>query len=132
MAYAIAGTIRFDIEKDPLGYDQNGNPVTLKDIWPSDEEIDAIVKQAVKPEQFRQVYDPMFNISVDMGEQTNPLYDWRPQSTYIRRPPYWEGALASANSLKGLRPLAVLVTISPRTICHRRMRLWLTVRLVNT
>lgn len=108
VAYAIAGTIRFDIEKDPLGYDQNGNPVTLKDIWPSDEEIDAIVKQAVKPEQFRQVYDPMFNISVDMGEQTNPLYDWRPQSTYIRRPPYWEGALASANSLKGLRPLAVL------------------------
>lgn len=108
VAYAIAGTIRFDIEKDPLGFDQNGNPVTLKDIWPSDEEIDAIVKQAVKPEQFRQVYDPMFNISVDMGEKTNPLYDWRPQSTYIRRPPYWEGELASANSLKGLRPLAVL------------------------
>ncbi|QTF91621.1 Fe/S-dependent 2-methylisocitrate dehydratase AcnD, partial [Halomonas sp. BM-2019] len=108
VAYAIAGTIRFDIEKDPLGFDQNGNPVTLKDIWPSDEEIDAIVKKAVKPEQFRKVYDPMFNISVDMGEKTNPLYDWRPQSTYIRRPPYWEGALASANSLKGLRPLAVL------------------------
>jgi len=108
VAYAIAGTIRFDIEKDPLGFDQNGNPVTLKDIWPSDEEIDAIVKQAVKPEQFRKVYDPMFNISVDMGEKTNPLYDWRPQSTYIRRPPYWEGELASANSLKGLRPLAVL------------------------
>ncbi|MCL4409988.1 MAG: Fe/S-dependent 2-methylisocitrate dehydratase AcnD [Gammaproteobacteria bacterium] len=108
VAYAIAGTIRFDIEKDALGYDQDGNPVTLKDIWPSDEEIDAIVKQAVKPEQFRKVYDPMFNISVDMGEKTNPLYDWRPQSTYIRRPPYWEGALASANSLKGLRPLAVL------------------------
>ena len=108
VAYAIAGTIRFDIEKDALGYDQDGNPVTLKDIWPSDEEIDAIVKQAVKPEQFRKVYDPMFNISVDMGEKTKPLYDWRPQSTYIRRPPYWEGALASANSLKGLRPLAVL------------------------
>lgn len=108
VAYAIAGTIRFDIEKDVLGFDHDGNPVTLKDIWPSDEEIDAIVKQAVKPEQFRTVYDPMFSIDVDYGEKTDPLYNWRPQSTYIRRPPYWEGSFASANSLKGLRPLAVL------------------------
>ncbi|WP_404407550.1 Fe/S-dependent 2-methylisocitrate dehydratase AcnD [Pseudidiomarina marina] len=108
VAYAIAGTIRFDIEKDVLGFDHDGNPVTLKDIWPSDEEIDAIVKQAVKPEQFRTVYDPMFSIDVDYGEKTDPLYNWRPQSTYIRRPPYWEGSFASGNSLKGLRPLAVL------------------------
>ncbi|SDB10069.1 aconitase [Pseudidiomarina indica] len=108
VAYAIAGTIRFDIEKDPLGYDANGNPITLKDIWPSDEEIDAIVKTAVKPEQFRQVYDPMFSIDVDYGETISPLYDWRPQSTYIRRPPYWEGALATENTLRGMRPLAVL------------------------
>ncbi|MGQ9425096.1 Fe/S-dependent 2-methylisocitrate dehydratase AcnD [Gilvimarinus sp. F26214L] len=107
VAYAIAGTIRFDIEKDPLGYDQDGTPVTLKDIWPSDEEIDAIVKQAVKPEQFRDVYIPMFEIK-DSGEQGNALYDWRPQSTYIRRPPYWEGALAGERTLKGMRPLAVL------------------------
>ncbi|RUO23259.1 Fe/S-dependent 2-methylisocitrate dehydratase AcnD [Aliidiomarina iranensis] len=108
VAYAIAGTIRFDIEKDALGYDADGNPVTLKDIWPSDAEIDAIVKEAVKPEQYRKVYDPMFNISVDMGEKTEPLYDWRPQSTYIRRPPYWEGALAGDLSLRGMRALAVL------------------------
>ena len=108
VAYALAGSIRFDIEKDPLGFDEHGNPITLKDIWPADEEIDAIVKQAVKPEQFRTVYEPMFNLTVDYGEQNNPLYDWRPQSTYIRRPPYWEGALARAPSLKGMRPLAVL------------------------
>lgn len=108
VAYAIAGTIRFDIEKDVLGYDHDGNPVTLKDIWPSDEEIDRIVKQSVKPEQFRKVYDPMFNLSVDYGEKNNPLYEWREMSTYIRRPPYWEGALAAENSLTGLRPLAVL------------------------
>ena len=108
VAYAIAGSIRFDIEKDPLGVDQNGNPITLKDIWPADEEIDAIVEQAVKPEQFRTVYEPMFNLTVDYGEKNNPLYDWRPTSTYIRRPPYWEGALATAPSLKGMRPLAVL------------------------
>lgn len=108
VAYAIAGTIRFDIEKDVLGIDKAGNPVTLKDIWPSDEEIDAVVKASVKPDQFRQVYIPMFEIKADDGERVKPLYDWRAPSTYIRRPPYWEGALAGARSLKGMRPLAVL------------------------
>jgi aconitate hydratase len=108
VAYAIAGTIRFDIEKDVLGLDKAGNPVTLKDIWPSDEEIDAVVKASVKPDQFRQVYIPMFEIKADNGEQVKPLYDWRAPSTYIRRPPYWEGALAGARPLKGMRPLAVL------------------------
>lgn len=108
VAYAIAGTIRFDIEKDVLGTDKDGNPVTLKDIWPTDEEIDAIVRSSVKPEQFRQVYEPMFALSVETGQGVSPLYEWRPQSTYIRRPPYWEGALAGERTLKGMRPLAVL------------------------
>ncbi|AIG02219.1 2-methylisocitrate dehydratase [Pseudomonas fluorescens] len=108
VAYAIAGTIRFDIEKDVLGLDASGKAIRLKDIWPSDEEIDAVVKASVKPEQFRQVYIPMFAIHEDTGPKVAPLYDWRPQSTYIRRPPYWEGALAGARPLKGMRPLAVL------------------------
>ncbi len=108
VAYAIAGTIRFDIEKDVLGHDSEGNPVTLKDIWPSDEEIDALVASSVKPEHFRQVYEPMFASSTAPGVKISPLYNWRPQSTYIRRPPYWEGALAGERSLKGMRPLAVL------------------------
>ena len=108
VAYAIAGTIRFDIERDILGTDQNGKPVLLADIWPSDEEIDAIVNQAVKPEQFSAVYDPMFVSLKDVTEQTDPLYQWREQSTYIRRPPYWEGALAGERTLSGMRPLAVL------------------------
>jgi len=108
VAYAIAGTIRFDIERDVLGLDANGSPVTLKDIWPSDEEIDEIVRQSVKPEQFRQVYDPMFMKVKDTSGRPNPLYDWRPQSTYIRRPPYWEGALAGERRLRDMRPLAVL------------------------
>ncbi len=107
VAYAIAGTVRFDIEQDVLGHDQAGNPVTLKDLWPSDEEIDAIVAASVKPEQFRQVYIPMFDLGT-FAEAESPLYDWRPQSTYIRRPPYWEGALAGERSLKGMRPLALL------------------------
>ena len=108
VAYAIAGTIRFDIEKDILGLDHDGKPVRLKDLWPSDAEIDAIVKSAVKPEQFRQVYEPMFRIAVESGARVSPLYDWRPMSTYIRRPPYWEGALAAPRTLTGMRPLALL------------------------
>ncbi|AXF44704.1 Fe/S-dependent 2-methylisocitrate dehydratase AcnD [Acinetobacter johnsonii] len=107
VAYAIAGSIRFDIEKDALGTDQNGNPIYLKDIWPSDEEIDALVKEAVKPEQFRKVYIPMFDLGVT-EKAASPLYDWRPQSTYIRRPPYWEGALAAPRTLANMRPLAIL------------------------
>ena len=107
VAYAIAGTVRFDIEKDVLGNDADGNPITLKDIWPSDEEIDAIVGEFVKPEQFRDVYIPMFDLgSIERAE--SPLYDWRPMSTYIRRPPYWEGALAAERTMKGMRPLAIL------------------------
>ncbi|KAI3589410.1 2-methylcitrate dehydratase (2-methyl-trans-aconitate forming) [Cupriavidus sp. U2] len=108
VAYAIAGTIRFDIEQDALGTDASGKPVYLKDIWPSDEEIDAIVKQSVKPEQFRKVYEPMFALHAENDTSIDPLYDWRPQSTYIRRPPYWEGALAGERTLRGMRALAVL------------------------
>ena len=107
VAYAIAGTIRFDIENDPLGNDQNGNPIYLKDIYPSDDEIDDIVAKCVRPEQFREIYIPMFDL--DKSQKANsPLYDWREKSTYIRRPPYWEGALAKECQLTNLRPLAIL------------------------
>ena len=108
VAYAIAGTVRFDIERDSFGNDANGKPILLKDLWPSDEEIDAIVRASVKPEQFRQVYIPMFEQRTEAVANVSPLYDWRAQSTYIRRPPYWEGALAGERTLQGLRPLAVL------------------------
>ncbi len=107
VAYAIAGTMRFDIERDVLGMDSNGKPIYLRDIWPSDEEIDSVVGSSVKPEQFRQVYIQMFKL--DESERSeSPLYDWRPMSTYIRRPPYWEGALAGERTLSGMRPLAIL------------------------
>nr|WP_315477358.1 Fe/S-dependent 2-methylisocitrate dehydratase AcnD [uncultured Undibacterium sp.] len=107
VAYAIAGTIRFDIEKDVLTV-VDGKEIRLKDIWPTDEEIDAIVKSSVKPEMFRKVYEPMFAISTEQAASVAPLYDWRAPSTYIRRPPYWEGALAGARTMTGMRALAVL------------------------
>ena len=109
IAYAIAGNIRFDIEKDSLGKDQDGNDVYLKDIWFDDDEVDAIVAKAVKPEQFNAVYIPMFDeAKKDTSKALSPLYNWRDQTTYIRRPPYWEGKMAAMNKLKGMRPLAVL------------------------
>ena len=113
VAYAIAGTVRFDIELDVLGLDPQGKEIRLKDIWPTDEEIDAIVAASVKPAQFRQVYEPMFAIHADDAEAVSPQYEWRAQSTYIRRPPYWDtegvGALAAnPRTLTGMRPLALL------------------------
>lgn len=108
VAYAIAGSIRFDIEKDVLGIDKDGNEIRLKDIWPTDEEVNAIIKSSVKPEHFTQVYNPMFDIKAALAGKTNPLYDWDVKSTYIQRPPYWEGALAAERTMTGMRPLAVL------------------------
>ncbi|MBB3230463.1 Fe/S-dependent 2-methylisocitrate dehydratase AcnD [Halomonas stenophila] len=107
VAYAIAGTVRFDIEKDALGHAPDGKPITLEDLWPCDEEIDAIVAEHVKPEQFQRVYIPMFDLEAAERAES-PLYDWRPLSTYIRRPPYWEGNMAAERALKGMRPLAIL------------------------
>ncbi len=108
IAYAIAGTVRFDIEKDVLGIDAQGNEVRLADLWPADAQIDAVLKAHVKPEQFRRIYDPMFARTGGQHARAKPLYEWRAQSTYIRCPPYWEGALAGERSLRGMRPLALL------------------------
>ncbi|AVP58266.1 Fe/S-dependent 2-methylisocitrate dehydratase AcnD [Pulveribacter suum] len=112
VAYALAGTIRFDIERDVLGV-ADGREVRLRDLWPSDEEIDAVVAAAVRPEHYRAVYEPMFAIRPAGARRAAPQYAWRAQSTYIRRPPYWDtegiGALAAhPRTLRGLRPLALL------------------------
>ncbi|MDN3612916.1 Fe/S-dependent 2-methylisocitrate dehydratase AcnD [Vibrio gallaecicus] len=127
VAYALAGSIRFDIERGSLGIDTNGKDIYLSDLWPSDEEIDAVVNQHVKPEQFKQIYVQMFKQD-NQQANSNPLYDWRKMSTYIRRPPYWESALSgkpellgklekeikhnaaneSKTILSGMRPLALL------------------------
>ena len=108
VAYAIAGTIRVDIERDPLGHDADGKPVYLSELWPADAEIDAVIARSINPGQYHAVYDPMFSFASKAGVEVSPLYDWRPNSTYIRRPPYWEGALAGARALTGMRPLALL------------------------
>ncbi|WP_024954686.1 Fe/S-dependent 2-methylisocitrate dehydratase AcnD [Sulfurospirillum arcachonense] len=107
VAYALAGSIRFDIEKDILGTDNNGNPITLKDLWPSDNEIDAVVAQSVKPEMFGEIYDPMFAKNALSGIKISPFYNWNPKSTYIQKPPYWEDEYMGKPALKGMRALGV-------------------------
>ena len=107
VAYALAGSIRFDIEKDSLGTDSNGNPITLKDLWPSDEEINAYEKASVRPEMFAAIYDPMFAKNELSGIEISPFYKWNTQSTYINKPPYWEDEYMQMPALKGMRPLGV-------------------------
>ncbi|MFA9373416.1 MAG: Fe/S-dependent 2-methylisocitrate dehydratase AcnD [Poseidonibacter sp.] len=107
VAYALAGSIRFDIEKDSLGTDTNGNPITLKDLWPTDEEINAVEKASVRPEMFGAIYDPMFAKSALSGIEISPFYNWNTNSTYINKPPYWEAEYMQMPALKGMRPLGV-------------------------
>ena len=107
IAYALAGSIRFDIENDSLGKDKDGNDITLKDLWPSDEEIDAVEKSSVKPEMFNDIYEPMFNRDGLSAVKVDPFYSWSPNSTYIQKPPYWEDEFMGMPALKDLRPLGV-------------------------
>ncbi|PKN15683.1 MAG: Fe/S-dependent 2-methylisocitrate dehydratase AcnD [Deltaproteobacteria bacterium HGW-Deltaproteobacteria-24] len=107
IAYALAGSIRFNIETDVLGKDKNGNDIKLKDLWPSDAEIDAVVSTAVKPEMFAAIYDPMFARNAFEGVKVEPFYHWNTQSTYINKPPYWEDEYMQMPALKNMRPLGV-------------------------
>ncbi|CAA6802519.1 MAG: 2-methylcitrate dehydratase FeS dependent (EC [uncultured Sulfurovum sp.] len=107
VAYALAGTIRFDIETDSLGNDKDGNPITLKDLWPTDAEIDKVVAASVRPEMFDEIYDPMFAKSAFDDVKISPFYNWNRQSTYINKPPYWEDAFVGKPALKNMLPLGV-------------------------
>ncbi|RXJ87773.1 Fe/S-dependent 2-methylisocitrate dehydratase AcnD [Arcobacter sp. CECT 8985] len=107
IAYALAGSIRFDIENGVLGKDKDGNDIKLKDLWPSDEEIDAVIESSVKPEMFNEVYDPMFARNPLENIKVEPFYKWNKKSTYIQKPPYWNDEFMSMPALKDLRPLGV-------------------------
>jgi aconitate hydratase len=94
VAYALAGTLKLDMYKDPIGQDKDGNDVFLKDIWPSNKEIEDTIAKCLTPEMFRKRYS-----NVEEGPQQwrkiqggdSELYDWNPGSTYVQHPPYFEG-----------------------------------------
>jgi aconitate hydratase len=114
VAYALAGRVDVDLENDPLGVDGDGKNVYLKDIWPTPEEIAAVVKRSVRSEMFQKQYAAVFqgderwnSVQVPAGD----LYEWSDRSTYIRKPPYFENMVnpkTSVHDFDGLRALAVL------------------------
>ncbi|MEN3975645.1 aconitate hydratase AcnA [Emcibacter sp. SYSU 3D8] len=114
VAYAIAGSIRTDITKEPLGYDQIGTPIYLKDIWPSNADIAAAMRESVTPQMFKERYADVFTGTKAWQEievATGLTYDWQPDSTYVRQPTFFQGLAGDAapvTDIVNARPLALL------------------------
>jgi aconitate hydratase len=114
VAYALAGTMNHDFEKDSLGTDKNGNPVFLKDIWPSAAEIQEVIDSSISSEMFTKDYATVFDGDhrwKSLDTPTGKTFEWDPQSTYVRKPPYFEGMPAQPSpvtDINGARVLAIL------------------------
>ena len=114
VAYALAGRIDIDLVSEPLGEDSAGNPVFLRDIWPSTEEVQQAVRHAVRREMFQHEYEKAFEGDPSwqgLPVPTGNIYAWDPQSTYIKKPPYFDEMVdpqASLQDMGGLRVLALL------------------------
>lgn len=114
VAYALAGTVDIDLTKDPIGYDAHGEPVYLRDIWPSQEEIRQIVSAALKPEMFEEQYRNVYD-----GNETwnsipvmdSPVYPWNPESTYIQEPPFFTNLSPEPEPIRDIRGARVLVLL---------------------
>ena len=114
VAYALAGTMDIDLLDDPLGHDPDGNPVYLRDLWPSSAEVAELIGRAVQSDMFRKSYGQVFEgderwntLEVPTGES----FAWDDASTYVRRPPYFDGMPATpepVTDIHGARVLAVL------------------------
>tara|TARA_R110002124_G_scaffold287365_1_gene474183 strand:+ start:122230 stop:124899 length:2670 start_codon:yes stop_codon:yes gene_type:complete len=115
VAYALAGSMRVDITTEPLGQDRDGNDIFLKDVWPTNKEVQDLVDQSLTPAMFKSRYADVFvgpeqwqAIGADDAGET---YDWNPASTYVKNPPFFEDITAEAgdvHSIKNARVLAVL------------------------
>ncbi|SCD47238.1 aconitate hydratase [Streptomyces sp. SolWspMP-sol7th] len=114
VAYALAGSMKIDITKDALGTDQNGEPVFLADVWPSEAEVNEVVASAIGEDMFEKSYEDVF--AGDAQWQALPVptgntFEWDPQSTYVRKPPYFDGMEmepAPVEDISGARVLAKL------------------------
>jgi aconitate hydratase len=111
VAYALAGTVDVDLQKDVIGQDKNGNDVVFNDIWPSTAEINELVKDTVTPELFRKEYDRVFDDNVRWNEietTEEELYQWDEESTYIQNPPFFEGLSVEPGEVEPLTGLRVV------------------------
>ncbi|HVO43111.1 MAG TPA: hypothetical protein VMT34_10825, partial [Aggregatilineales bacterium] len=111
VAFALAGTTDIDLLNEPIGKDENGHPVYLREIWPSQDEIAAEIARTARPEVFRRLYsnvndfNPAWNA---IPEVSSPLYRWDENSTYIQRPPFFENFQAKPASLQNITNARVL------------------------
>jgi aconitate hydratase len=114
VAYALAGTMNHDFEKDSLGNDKDGNPVFLKDIWPSAQEIQTVIDESISSDMFTKDYATVFEGDhrwKSLDTPTGKIFEWDPQSTYVRKPPYFENMPATPApvvDITGARVLAIL------------------------
>lgn len=114
VAYALAGTFDIDLTSEPLGTGKDGRPVYLKDIWPSQEDVQHLVEEKVRPELYEEEYADVYSGNEqwnDVKTSESAMYDWQPTSTYIKRPPFFEGlttTLPQMEEIRGARVLALL------------------------
>jgi aconitate hydratase len=114
VAYALAGTVNIDLTKDPIGTASDGRQVMLSELWPSQEEVNAVVQQCVKQEMFKREYSRIFEGDEhwkEMAAPTGPIFQWDEKSTYVKEPPYFQGFSPRPKALtdiEGARVLAVL------------------------
>jgi aconitate hydratase len=114
VAYALAGTMNHDFEKDALGTDKEGKPVLLKDIWPTEAEIQSVIDSSISSEMFKKDYSSVFEGDhrwKSLDTPTGKTFDWDPKSTYVRKPPYFDGMPAQpkpVTDIAGARVLAIL------------------------
>ena len=114
VAYALAGNMNFDFEKDPLGQDQSGNPVHLKDIWPSATEIESLVGSSISSEMFKKDYAGVFDGDhrwKSLDTPTGKTFEWDPKSTYVRKPPYFEGMPRNPEPVSDISKARVLAVL---------------------
>ncbi|HEY0828472.1 MAG TPA: aconitate hydratase AcnA [Bacilli bacterium] len=114
VAYALAGTVNIDLVNDPIGYDQENQPVYLKDIWPTSAEVKEAIKQAMSPDLFEDKYSDVFRSNKRWNEIVIPqgeLYEWDKASTYIQEPPFFEGLSPELDDIEEIRDARVLALL---------------------
>ena len=114
VAYAIAGTMDFDFENEPLGYDADGKGVFLQDIWPSTQEIQSVIEQAITAEMFAKDYADVFHGDErwrSLPTPTGNVFEWDTDSTYVRKPPYFEGMSAEPSPVADIHGARVLAKL---------------------
>jgi len=114
VAYALAGTVNIDLTKDPIGYDQNNQPVYLKDIWPTNEEIQQTIASVLSPDMFRKKYANVFTQNEQWNKidaPTGEIYEWDPKSTYIANPPFFENLGTEPGDIREIRAARVLALL---------------------